>query len=244
MLSILLALIVGFIVGVLLDVFALWLPYCIDREEARWIAEARDEAGDRVIPERFSTLLCGRNYRNYDRWVVVLLSMIVVVVCSLQFGWSLRALGLMGFACGMTTLAVIDQRVNYLPDQLTLPMMWVGLLFQLNPATKTVGIENAVLGVVFGYLILWVVAYLFLKLRGREGVGHGDMKLMAVVGAWLGPLSIPLVLFFASMLGIAWQLVAIVRKKIHSQDQFAFGPWIVICSLLYLFLSQSILARG
>ena len=230
--------------GVLLDIFALWLPYCIDREEARWIAEAKDEAGDRVIPERFSTLLCGRNYRNHEGWVVVLLSMIVVVVCSLQFGWSLRALGLMGFACGMTTLAVIDQRVHYLPDQLTLPMMWVGLLFQLNSATKTVGIENAVLGVVFGYLILWVVAYLFLKLRGREGVGHGDMKLMAVVGAWLGPLSIPLVLFFASLLGIAWQLVAIVRKKMHSQDEFAFGPWIVVSSLLYLFFSQSILARG
>ena len=244
MLSILLALIVGFIVGVLLDIFALWLPYCIDREEARWIAEARDEAGDQVIPERFSTLLCGRNYRNSDRWVVVLLSTIVVVVCSMQFGWSLRALGLMGFACGMTTLAVIDQRVNYLPDQLTLPMMWVGLLLQLNPATKTVGIENAVLGVVFGYLILWIVAYLFLKLRGRDGVGHGDMKLMAVVGAWLGPPSILPVLLFASMLGTAWQLVAIVRKKMHSQDHFAFGPWIVVCSLLYLFLSQSILARG
>jgi leader peptidase (prepilin peptidase) / N-methyltransferase len=244
MFSILLALIVGVIVGVLLDVFALWLPYCIDREEARWIAEARDDADDRVIPERFSTLLCGRNYRNPDRWVVVLLSTIVVIVCSLQFGWSLRALGLMGFACGMTTLAVIDQRVKYLPDQLTLPMMWVGLLVQLNQATKTVGIENAVLGVVFGYLILWIVAYLFLKLRGKDGVGHGDMKLMAVVGAWLGPLSIPLVLFFASMLGIAWQLVAIVRKKMHSQDQFAFGPWIVVCSLLYLFFSQQILARG
>lgn len=236
MLSILLSLIVGVIVGTLLDVFALWLPYCIDREEARWIAEARDEAGARVIPERFSTLLRGRNYRNHERWVVVLLSMIVVVVCSLQFGWSLRALGLMGFACGMTTLAVIDQRVNYLPDQLTLPMMWVGLLFQLNPETKTVGIENAVLGVVFGYLTLWVVAYLFLKLRGREGVGHGDMKLMALVGAWLGPPSIPLVLFFASMLGIAWQLVPIVRKKMHSQDQFPFGPWIVMSSLIYLFL--------
>lgn len=244
MFSILLALIVGVIVGLLLDIFALWLPYCIDREEARWIAEAKDDADDRVIPEKFSTLLCGRNYRNHHQWVVVLLSTIVVVVCSLQFGWSLRALGLMGFACGMTTLAVIDQRVNYLPDQLTLPMMWVGLLFQLNPATKTVGIENAVLGVVFGYLILWVVAYLFLKLRGMEGVGYGDMKLMAVVGAWLGPLSIPLVLFFASLLGIAWQLVAIVRKKMHRQDQFAFGPWIVVCSLLYLFLSQSTLIRG
>ena len=236
MLSILLSLIVGVIVGVLLDIFALWLPYCIDREEARWIAEARDEADDRVIPERFSALLCGRNYRNHDRWVVVLLSMIVVVACLLQFGWSVKTFGLMVFACGMVTLAVVDQRTNYLPDQLTLPMMWIGLLFQLSPVTKTVGIENAVLGVVFGYLILWAVAYMFLKLRGKEGLGYGDMKLIAVVGAWLGPLSIPIVLFFASLLGIAWQLVAIVRRKIHSQDQFPFGPWIVMSSLIYLFL--------
>ena len=142
----------------------------------------------------------------------------------------------MVFACGMVTLAVVDQRTNYLPDQLTLPMMWIGLLFQLSPVTKTVGIENAVLGVVFGYLILWAVAYMFLKLRGKEGLGYGDMKLIAVVGAWLGPLSIPIVLFFASLLGIAWQLVAIVRRKIHSQDQFPFGPWIVMSSLIYLFL--------
>lgn len=236
MLSFLLALVMGLVVGVALDVLALWLPYSIDREETRWIAEVKNTTSDRAIPEKFSVLLCGRHYRGHEQWTVILLSIIVAVACLLQFGWSVKTFGLMVFACGMVTLAVVDQRTNYLPDQLTLPMMWIGLLFQLSPATKTVGIENAVLGVVFGYLILWAVAYMFLKLRGKEGLGYGDMKLIAVVGAWLGPLSIPIVLFFASLLGIAWQLVAIVRRKIHSQDQFPFGPWIVMSSLIYLFL--------
>lgn len=231
-----LVLIVGAIMGAMFDILALWLPYRINQEEARWIAEVLNEKNGQVVPVTFQSILRVRSYRSPEQWMVILLSIIAVFICSLHFGWSAKAIGFMFFACGMIALAIIDQRTKYLPDQLTLPMMWLGLLIQLNPATKTVGIENAVLGAVFGYLILWIVAYLFYKLRGLEGLGHGDMKLMAIVGAWLGPLSIPTVIFFASLLAVIYQFVAIIRKKTHSQDQFPFGPWLVTSALFYLFL--------
>jgi leader peptidase (prepilin peptidase)/N-methyltransferase len=181
-------------------------------------------------------MLRDRNYRSPEQWAVILLSIMMVIVFSVHFGWSLRSVGLMIFSCGMLTLAIIDQRTKYLPDQLTLPMLWLGLLIQLNPAMQTIGIESAVLGAVFGYLSLWVTAYLFLMFRDKQGVGHGDMKLMALVGAWLGPLSIPVVLLVACLLGLLWQFVAIMRDKAHSQDEFPFGPWIVVSSLAYIFL--------
>lgn len=231
-----LVLIVGATMGAMFDVLVLWLPYRINQEEARWIAEVLDAKSDRVIPVTFQSILRVRNYRSFEQWMVFLLSIVAVFVCSLHFGWSAKAIGFMFFTCAMLALAIIDQRTKYLPDQLTLPMVWIGLLIQLNPVTKSVGIESAVLGAVFGYMILWIVAYLFHKLRGMEGLGHGDMKLMAVVGAWLGPLSIPVVLFFASLLAIASRFVAIIRRKTHSQEQFPFGPWIVVSALLYLFL--------
>lgn len=234
--DLILALIVGAIMGAIFDILALWLPYRINQEEARWIAEVLNSKNDQEAPVTFQSILHARNYRSPEQWIVILLSIIAVSICSLHFGWSAKAIGLMFFACGMLTLAIIDQRTKYLPDQLTLPMVWLGLLIQLNPETKTVGIESAVLGAVFGYLILWIVAHLFYKLRRLEGLGHGDMKLMAIVGAWLGPLSIPAVIFFASLFAVIYQCVAIIRKKTHRHDQFPFGPWIVTSALFYLFL--------
>lgn len=234
--NIMLALIVGAILGIAFDMLALWLPYRINQEESRWIAEVLDARSDRIAPVAFRTMLFDRNYRSPEQWAVILLSIMMVIVFSVHFGWSARSIGLMIFSCGMLTLAIIDQRTKYLPDQLTLPMLWLGLLIQLNPAMQTIGIESAVLGAVFGYLSLWVTAYLFLIFRDKQGVGHGDMKLMALVGAWLGPLSIPIVLLVACLLGLLWQFVAIMRDKAHSQDEFPFGPWIVVSSLAYIFL--------
>ena len=234
--NLMLALIVGATLGVVFDILALWLPYRINQEESNWIAEVMNVKSDRVAPVTFRAVLRDRNYRNPEQWTVFFLSITMVIVSSLHFGWSARSIGLMIFACGIVALAVIDQRTKYLPDELTLTMLWLGLLIQLNPAIQTIGIESAVLGAAFGYLSLWVTAYLFLKLRNKQGVGHGDMKLMALVGAWLGPLSIPIVLLVACLLGLLWQFVAIMRDKAHSQDEFPFGPWIVVSSLAYLFL--------
>ena len=163
--NLMLALIVGAILGIVFDMLALWLPYCINQEESRWIAEVLNAKSDGVAPMTFKTMLRTRNYRSPGQWAVILLSIMMVIAISWHFGWFARSIGLMVFSCGMLTLAVIDQRTKYLPDQLTLSMLWLGLLIQLNPAIQTIGIENAVLGAVFGYLSLWVTAYLFHKLR-------------------------------------------------------------------------------
>lgn len=129
------------------------------------------------------------------------------------------------YFCFALSLSIIDFRTMQLPDRLTLPLLWLGLLFhcQVNP----LNVYHAVYGAVTGYLFLWVAFHLFQYATGKEGLGYGDLKLLAAIGAWNTWQNLPLVIMIASLLGLifAGSLYLFKRSKVV---EMPFGPWLAI----------------
>jgi leader peptidase (prepilin peptidase) / N-methyltransferase len=119
-------------------------------------------------------------------------------------------------------MSLIDVDHQLLPDDLTLPLLWLGLLLNLWPETRLVSLEAAVLGAVFGYLSLWTVYWLFKLITGKEGMGHGDFKLLALFGAWLGWQSIPLIILMSSLVGAVLEW-----RKFYCKNANAMNPFLL-----------------
>jgi len=138
--------------------------------------------------------------------------------------------------------AVIDWRTQFLPDALTLPLLWLGLLLSLGHAGGVAQVDpaTAIIGAAAGYGVLWLVFQLFLLVTGKEGMGYGDFKLLAAIGAWLGWQTLPLVLLLASLAG------ALVGGGLMASGQLArgkpmpFGPWLAIAGWLGLVAGDTI----
>jgi leader peptidase (prepilin peptidase) / N-methyltransferase len=90
-----------------------------------------------------------------------------------------------------------------------------------------------VLGAAVGYGLLWAVAMLYRLIRRRDGLGHGDMKLMAAIGAWFGITAVPAILTLGALSGLIWQIAAIIRGRSSRQEAFAFGPWLILSAIIY-----------
>ena len=127
------------------------------------------------------------------------------------------------FSAFLISLTMIDINKMILPDQLTLPLLWIGLL--ANTDSLFIDLEYAVMGAVAGYSILWSVFWLFKLLTGRNGMGYGDFKLLAALGAWLGWQSIPSILLVASIMGIIYGVFMKVKTNLI-KNEFAFGPFL------------------
>ncbi len=123
-------------------------------------------------------------------------------------------------------LARIDARTQLLPDRLTLPLLWAGLLFNLNEVY--IALPDAVAGAMAGYLALWSVYWLFRLLTGKEALGYGDFKLLAALGAWCGWQVLPQVLLLASACGLVWTLLQRLWTRQSLQQPLAFGPWLAL----------------
>ena len=123
-------------------------------------------------------------------------------------------------------LARIDARTQLLPDRLTLPLLWAGLLFNLNEVY--IALPDAVAGAMAGYLALWSVYWLFRLLTGKEALGYGDFKLLAALGAWCGWQVLPQVLLLASASGLVWTLLQRLWTRQSLQQPLAFGPWLAL----------------
>lgn len=143
------------------------------------------------------------------------------------------------FGWGLLILAAVDARTKLLPDMLTLPLLWIGLLIQLWPETRSVGLEYSLLGVVAGYVPLWLLAQAYRLLRGRDGLGMGDMKLLAAMGAWSGPWVLPHVLLLAAVLAIAVFALErfVCRSAAGIHEERPFGPAIVAAYFIVLFFT-------
>ena len=116
-----------------------------------------------------------------------------------HFGFSLLALAALIFVWALIVLAVIDLDTQLLPDDITLPLLWLGILINLNNGFTD--IHGAVIGAVVGYLSLWSTYWCFKLITGKEGMGYGDFKLLAAIGAWLGWGMLPIVIVFSSLMG-------------------------------------------
>ncbi len=147
------------------------------------------------------------------------------------FGWS--AFGAMLFLWCMIALAFIDFDTQLLPDSITLPLLWAGLLF--NMRGTFVDLQSAVIGAAAGYLVLWAVYWGFKLLTGKEGMGFGDFKLLAAIGAWLGWKALPLVVLMSSFVGAVVGIVLIVLARRGREVPMPFGPYLAAAGVIALF---------
>ncbi len=156
-------------------------------------------------------------------------------LCAYVFGVGVPGLLLMAFLATLLLLACIDLRASLLPDSLTLPLLWAGLLVNASPYALT-GLSDAVLGAAGGYLVLWLIFHGFRLATGREGMGHGDFKLLAALGAWLGATALPMLLLGASIAGVVVGLGLIVCGKATRGQPQPFGPYLALAGIVALFV--------
>lgn len=158
-----------------------------------------------------------------------------------RYGASLAALGVMLFCWAMLALTVIDLDTQLLPDDITLPLLWVGLL--LNVGGTIVPLRAAVIGAVAGYLALWLVYWGFKLATGKEGMGHGDFKLLAATGAWLGWQKLPMVILLSSVVGAVIGICLIVFARHGREKPIPFGPYLAAAGVIALFWGDEIVRR-
>ena len=171
--------------------------------------------------------------------VVEALTALLWVLCGLQFGVSNALAGAMLLTSVLVVLTAIDLDHQLLPDSLTLPLVWIGLL--LNIDNTFVSLESAVLGAVFGYLCLWSVFWLFKIVTGKEGMGHGDFKLLAALGAWFGLAALPTIVLLSSVVGAVLGIALIVTGKQGRETPMPFGPFLAGAGLVHLFYPNVLL---
>ncbi len=155
-----------------------------------------------------------------------------------QFGYSYTTLFAWAFTLALIALTFIDFDTQLLPDDITLPLLWLGLLFNLNGGFTD--LQSAVIGAVVGYLILWSIYWLFKLATKKEGMGYGDFKLLAAIGAWFGWQLIPAVILLSSVLGAVIGIALMVLKGKSSQTAIPFGPFLALGGIAALFFGQQL----
>ncbi len=149
----------------------------------------------------------------------------------LAFGPTAKMLSALLLTWAVIALTMIDFDTQLLPDDITLPLVWAGILVNMNGLW--VALDQAILGAMFGYLSLWSIYWLFKLVTGKEGMGYGDFKLLAALGAWLGPNQLPLIILLSSCVGaVIGGVYAVIRKE---SAPFAFGPYLAIAGLIAMF---------
>jgi leader peptidase (prepilin peptidase)/N-methyltransferase len=139
----------------------------------------------------------------------------------------------------MLALAFIDLDTQFLPDDLTLPLLWVGLLFNLS-ATFT-PLPDAVIGAAAGYLLLWLVYWGYRLFTGKDGMGYGDFKLLAALGAWLGWYMLPLIVLLSSAVGAVVGVLLILLRGHQRDKPIPFGPFLALAGFIALLYGQEIM---
>jgi leader peptidase (prepilin peptidase)/N-methyltransferase len=263
------AFVFGLCVGSFLNVVIHRLPKMLERG---WRAECAELTGQPLPPEDAYSLVvprsacpkCGHRIRAWQNvpvvsWLVLrgkcagcgtkiglkyplveLLAGIGAAYAAWRFGVSAAALGATLFVWCTIALAFIDQETGLLPDDLTLPLVWLGLLVNLYGAF--VPLADAVVGAVAGYLALWLIYQGFKLLTGKEGMGYGDFKMNAAVGAFLGWKMLPLVILLSSVVGLgfgALQMFA-ARGRWDAGFRFHFGPYLAIAGIVAMFWGEPI----
>lgn len=155
-----------------------------------------------------------------------------------HFGFGMAAIGACLLIWALISLTAIDFDTQFLPDDITLPLIWLGLLFNLN--NVYISLPDAVLGAICGYLALWLVYWLFKLITGKEGMGYGDFKLLAALGAWLGWQMLPLIIILSSLVGAVVGITLIVALKHGRNIPIPFGPYLAGGGLIALFWGQTL----
>ena len=259
----------GLLVGSFLNVVIHRLPRMMEAQWHAQAAELRGEPTDAAQP--FNLLVprsrcphCGHTIRAIENvplvswlWLrgrcaacgarisarypfVEMASASASALAIWQFGatWTGAAAVVLGWF--LIALTFIDVDTQLLPDDMTLPLMWLGLL--LNVGGVFVPLESAVIGAAAGYLSLWSIYWLFKLATGREGMGYGDFKLLAALGAWFGWQALPAIILLASLVGAAVGIALIVFARHGRHTPIPFGPYLAGAGMLALYLREPLTA--
>ena len=177
--------------------------------------------------------------------------LLVELVCALSFVWFFYLFGL-----SLTTLLFfilsiffviiffIDLKHFIIPNELTFPLMAIGLFKSFDPNLNQYlfpNFLNSVIGGVAGYLIIWMIIFIYKRLRNKEGMGLGDAKLLSAIGFWFGWISIPFILFFSSFIALVLAIPSLINKSKNLSTQIPFGPYLILGCVLYLLLLDKII---
>jgi leader peptidase (prepilin peptidase)/N-methyltransferase len=264
------ALAVGLCIGSFLNVVIHRLPKMMERA---WRADCAELAGQEVPQEEPYNLVvprsrcpgCGRGISAIENvpiasWLalrgkcagcgtrislrypmVELLAGLGAAWSASHFGYSVAALAGALFIWCTIALAFIDHATGYLPDDITLPLMWAGLLF--NAFGTFVPLLDAVIGAAAGYLSLWLIYWAYRLATGKEGMGFGDFKMNAAIGAFIGWKLLPLVILVSSVVGLAFGVLQMVaaRRGWDAAFRFHFGPYLAIAAIVAMFWGQPVM---
>lgn len=262
----------GLIVGSFLNVVIYRLPKMMELEWRRECAESFPEYNIAPPEEvltlsvpRSSCQKCGAQIRIIDNipvlsWLFLKgkchkcsapisarypLIELLTAACSgyvaFHFGFSYFTIALIFFTFVLIAATFIDLDTMLLPDQLTLPLTWAGIalaLLGISPVT----LQDSVIGAIAGYLCLWTVYWGFKLITGKEGMGYGDFKLLAALGAWLGWQSLPMIILFSSVVGVIFGLIQLRLQKKGIEKAFPFGPYLAIAGWVSLLWGDQILS--
>jgi leader peptidase (prepilin peptidase)/N-methyltransferase len=259
---------IGLIVGSFLNVVIHRIPVMLQRETDNFIAIERDEPTPHeghysLLFPRSACPACGHGLSVLDN--IPLLSWVwlrgrcrycrapisaryplVELLSALLSGWVIWRLGsdVNGLAALLLVwillaLAFIDLDTQFLPDDLTLPLLWVGLLFNISAIFTP--LTDAVLGAAAGYLVLWLVYWGYRLVTGKEGMGYGDFKLLAALGAWLGWMMLPLIVLLSSAVGAVVGVLLILLRGHQRDKPIPFGPFLALAGVVALLYGQDIM---
>ena len=169
---------------------------------------------------------------------IELLSAGMAAVCAWHFGFTLAGGAAILLSWALISLSLIDYDTQYLPDQITLPFLWLGLILNLDNIFTN--IESSLIGAVAGYLALWSVHHLFKLVTKKEGMGYGDFKLLALLGAWMGWEFLPLIIILSSLVGSIIGISLILFKKHQREIPIPFGPYLAIAGWIALLWGSDI----
>ncbi|MDM1697278.1 prepilin peptidase [Thiopseudomonas alkaliphila] len=170
--------------------------------------------------------------------LVELASGILSAVVAWKFGFGLPAMAMLLLSWGLLAMSLIDADHQLLPDILVLPLLWLGLL--LNTQGMFVSLSDAVLGAAIGYLSLWSIYWLFKLIMGKEGMGYGDFKLLAMLGAWGGWQVLPLTILLSSLVGAVLGIIILRLQKEGMEKPIPYGPYLAVAGWIALLWGNQI----
>jgi leader peptidase (prepilin peptidase)/N-methyltransferase len=259
---------IGVVVGSFLNVVIHRLPVMMQRETENFIALDNNEPAPHtsrynLILPRSACPSCGHPLSVADNlpllsyvWLkgrcrycrapislryplVEMLTAVLSAVVVWQLGSELRGMAALLLVWTLIALTFIDIDTQMLPDDLTLPLVWLGLLVNLHGSF--VPLSDAVIGAAAGYLSLWAVYWLFRFATGKEGIGYGDFKLLAALGAWLGWMMLPFIVLLSSAMGALVGIVMILLRRHQREKPIPFGPFLAVAGLIALFYAETLL---
>ena len=170
--------------------------------------------------------------------LIELSTALLSLVVAYSYGVSVQTLAALVFTWTLISLTMIDFHKQLLPDTLTLPLLWLGLLFALFDTFAP--LQDCVIGAIAGYGVLWLVFQLFRLVTGKEGMGYGDFKLLAALGAWTGWMMLPQIVLVSSIIGAVAGITMLITGRTRKQQPIPFGPYLALAGWIALLWGESI----